>query len=366
MSGVQVASEDPIMIGGCGSSGTTLLAHLLNAHPSVFCGPELYLLNKRILYKDERAFSELQYRLHEFRNNCERLPTSSVLDLDVRPSSTCVHPRSCSTVFLRDIQKYDLDEERLSDIAARSMSFRELVDAIFQTVLHRVGKNRWAEKTPTNCYCIGEFLTLYPNGRYIHMIRDGRDVVLSLLKRGSSPEAAVRRWIHDTAISFSHKGRDRYYELKYEDLVGNPEQTLTKLMTFLRLEGCAQTLLSQAQERQLLETTHASWNTQPHEPISTRSVGKWKQSRTDDTKYLEQLFRYTSLTQDASTAMALERSYNACDLLLECGYDPSDAWDPEPRYGSRILAHFLSENACQRISRRRMYCRISHRTTSNK
>jgi hypothetical protein len=244
-------------------------------------------------------------------------------------------------------------------LAAESASFREFVDRVFEVILTKAGKTRWAEKTPSNCYCIPEFLSLYPFGKYVHVVRDGRDVVESLTKRNASPEASVRRWLYDTVTGLPHRENDRYHEVKYEELVTHPEHTLARLLAFLEVDGNPGALIEQARTQPLVRETHHPWNVQPNEPLSNISVGKWKQHGYGDKRYVEQLFRYTVLSEQIAQIMMLERTYNANDVLLEFGYDPFDHWDPQPSYGARILSHFLTESSSQLLHRKKLYFRVS-------
>ena len=53
---------NPILIGGCGSSGTTLLRVLLNAHPKTHCGTELNLFNNKIFYDEDFSYSRFDFK----------------------------------------------------------------------------------------------------------------------------------------------------------------------------------------------------------------------------------------------------------------------------------------------------------------
>ena len=65
----------------------------------------------------------------------------------------------------------------------------------------------WVDQTPKNCIAAREFLTWRPNAHFIHLIRDGRDVMLSLARRwaqeapghpaGTYLGAAAARWTYD-------------------------------------------------------------------------------------------------------------------------------------------------------------------------
>ena len=226
--------DRPILIGGCGSSGTTLLRELINLSPTIFCGPELSFLNKRRLY--EQPYSQTRGEFKQYLD--QGIPTMASLSIAWLPwSATFSHRREFR--FLENPENYGYSRDELDELPQLCSSFSELVDRFFAKTLQQAGKLRWAEKTPTNCYCIQHFLELYPQGRYVQVIRDGRDVVPSLVKRGYPAPIAVRRWMYDTACGLRFRGQPRYTEVHYEALVTQPEQTLQALYTFLGEESPA-------------------------------------------------------------------------------------------------------------------------------
>ncbi len=154
----------PILIGGCGSSGTSLLAHLLNATNSIFCGPELDCFNKLELYTQP-----FQYTSEEFRVLMDNgIPTTGNSNTDLLAPST--HRRLSSTRnFMMNIDAYGYSKKQVCELAADSFDFNQFADRFFTPWLKDMNKTIWAEKTPTNVYCIGEFLSRFNNGRYIHI-----------------------------------------------------------------------------------------------------------------------------------------------------------------------------------------------------
>ena len=103
------------------------------------------------------------------------------------------------------------------------------------------GKARYAEKTPINVLHIELLADVFPEARFIHLIRDGRDVALSYLDTdfgaSSLPEAAVqwRRFVRKGRRSGARVGAHRYQEVRYEDLVADPDTVLRSLCEFIDL-----------------------------------------------------------------------------------------------------------------------------------
>jgi hypothetical protein len=99
-------------------------------------------------------------------------------------------------------------------------------------------KVRWAAKTPRYALLLDYIDDLFPTCQIIHVIRDGRDVVASHRHRWGrlSGIKAVVKWPHyiHTVRQFAQGlPRDRYYEVRYEELVTNTEKTMRSLLDFL-------------------------------------------------------------------------------------------------------------------------------------
>jgi hypothetical protein len=157
------------------------------------------------------------------------------------------HPRiSCGeeTHFLRELETiverhwplvstYDLPREwwisRLRDLYAG-----------FQAeVLARVGKARWAEKDPTYTLHLGFLEELFPDAVYVHLLRDGHDVVASFRDRWgyrSAARAARSEWARYVGAARElgrRLGGSRFIEIRYERLVADPETEGRRLFAFL-------------------------------------------------------------------------------------------------------------------------------------
>lgn len=68
------------------------------------------------------------------------------------------------------------------------------IDRRFAAMMQERGGSRFAEKTPSNCLRVPFVHAIYPDGRFVHIVRDGRDVVRSLLLAESRPPAQGRLW----------------------------------------------------------------------------------------------------------------------------------------------------------------------------
>jgi hypothetical protein len=109
----------------------------------------------------------------------------------------------------------------------------------------RQGARRWAECTPENVLYVRRIKREIPDALFIHMIRDGRDVALSLEKMGWVRPLPMdrRRGVFAAGHFWSWLvGRGRrggreipldYMEVRYEDVVQNPEPVLARVASFI-------------------------------------------------------------------------------------------------------------------------------------
>jgi Sulfotransferase family len=114
------------------------------------------------------------------------------------------------------------------------------IRAFFELYAEKQGKPRWGDKTPGYATKMRRIQKALPEARFIHVIRDGRDVVASRARRAQReplPVAvAARRWKR-RVISTRRRAEDveHYMEVRYEDLVANPEGTLQRVCDFVEL-----------------------------------------------------------------------------------------------------------------------------------
>jgi hypothetical protein len=174
------------------------------------------------------------------------------------------------------------------------------VRAFFDAYAERQGKQRWGDKTPAYMLAVQRIGRTLPESRFIHLIRDGRDVALSQRDRAINeqppPAEQAARWVKRIRKSREQahalKGA-RYVEARYEDLVREPEPTLRRVCEFIELdwdpgvlsyhERAAERLAEMAGELRA-EGTHATqeagYRIQNHAPTTKppdpSKLDKWK------------------------------------------------------------------------------------------
>jgi hypothetical protein len=135
-----------------------------------------------------------------------------------------------------------IESRVLNDCQGASDFLRIVMDEVAQ---HQ-GVDRWVDSTPTNIPHMLRIAKDFPEAQFVHIIRDGRDVALSLDKRGWSRPLP---WDKNNSLLAAglywewivRKGRDcgrelgpRYMEVRYEELVSEPRHALTRLGDFLQ------------------------------------------------------------------------------------------------------------------------------------
>jgi hypothetical protein len=192
----------PIIIYGAPRSGTTYLNKILNRHPEVFISEEA------------RIFLWLHESLQVLPRNNELVWTHR--------KEFVAHLRGAFPPLIRD----------------------------FYRALHPHARY-WGDKYPhyaseQHAGCLDLIVALFPQTRFIHIIRDGRDVVASLLRKRHPDgrpwvdfEGAHRKWTTDVERGCAF-GRSlppaRYFELRYEELIRDDEALARRLFEHLGIE----------------------------------------------------------------------------------------------------------------------------------
>jgi hypothetical protein len=124
------------------------------------------------------------------------------------------------------------------------------LNRLFALYQRKKGKPLVGNKTPAYVQRVAALHALWPRAQFVHLIRDGRDVCLSVLAWNHAPRAAGRyaTWADDPAVTTAlwwkrkvgfglQRGRPLgaglYYEMRYEDLVSSPAQACAGLCAFL-------------------------------------------------------------------------------------------------------------------------------------
>ncbi len=252
---------------GMTRSGTTLLRLMLDSHPELTIPPETHFIPDVI-----KLFGEG--------------PASPEAVVEVMTSS-------------RRWGDFGIDDGRvLKELGKLRPLVRPEVPVrtFYRLYAKAQGKPRWGDKTPGYAMKMRRIERILPEARFIHMIRDGRDVALSLERRGAglTMEQVARRWRHRinrtrrAAQEVSH-----YTEVHYEDLVSDPEAKLREICELIeldfhpamlsyheraaeRLQEIARPLEADEEKRGLTAESRVEAHALTSEPPRADRVGMWR------------------------------------------------------------------------------------------
>jgi len=215
--------KEIIFIVGCPRSGTTFLAILLREIFDIGFVNELQIIP--VFYKKLKRYAPLTEE-----ENLERLIDDITKD-------------SFFSIFRKTYSKYvgkpvNITKEDILNLLPER-SYAGVIYSILKNAAIKIGKNKVGSKNPDSYLDI--INELFPKSKVIHIIRDGRDCALSFYRMRwghTNAFAAATTWkIHVSRNKYLGNllFKDRYIELKYEDLLSNPISQLKRLADFLDL-----------------------------------------------------------------------------------------------------------------------------------
>lgn len=268
---------------GCGRSGTTLLRAMFDSHPSLAVSHELQFVGRMARRR-------------------ESFETPAGLDQE-RFVARLLHADSFHLLDLTE------DAVRRTLAAAAPDSYASAIRALMTAYATKRGKERYGDKTPGNVTRIPLLAELFPESRFVHIVRDGRDCMLAYRGRGFGPqtlEEAALNWrtrVLRGRAAGRALGPTRYTEVGYERLVEDPERELRRLCAFLDLDYDPAMLEFHRRSEDVLTAVRPS-HAQVFENLSrpvTKGIRDWRKSLEPD-----EVRRFAAL---------------AGDVLVQFGYD---------------------------------------------
>ena len=281
---------------GVNRSGTTLLRLMLDSHPQLAIPPETHFV-------------------------------PDVIRLARRDGGTRVRMVRTMTRHAR-WGDFGLDAKELRSRVAHVKPARSgpVVRAFYELYAESQNKPRWGDKTPRYMRAMPRIQRALPEARFIHIIRDGRDVAVSQNERAlaggeASMAEAAGRWRRRINTARVHAADlPAYREVRYEDLVAEPARTLQGICEYIELpyddamlryyERAATRLteidrdLGDAQEGPIRAgSERLEGHSMTLQPPSTERCGRWR--------------------DEMAAADAVEFERVAGDLLAELGYETS-------------------------------------------
>jgi Sulfotransferase family len=201
---------------GCARSGTTLVRAIFSSHPDMAIPDETHYFSQMI---DTRA----------------RYDSAQGFANETFLADLLAHPKFPQWILPEDQVRHALN-------SPPAFSYAAAVRRVYALYAQIKGKPRYGDKTPYNVIKISDLAAVFPEARFIHLIRDGRDVALSLMDHrwgDAGMVKAARFWKDRTrrGRDAGHRlGPNRYIEIRYEDLVQDAENVVKSVCAFIQLE----------------------------------------------------------------------------------------------------------------------------------
>jgi len=211
-----------LFVVGCPRSGTTLLQRMLDAHPQLAVANDSHFIPRVLRKLDAAGDVPLTVEIIAAVENYHRF------------------------------YRLGLSHELVERAAAAAHTYAQFVAALYTEFARMRGKQLGGEKTPGLCPSLDFSASALPQARFIHIIRDGRDVMLSTLEWAKedkgpgrlafwkeAPVAVCALWWKWQVSSGRHDAArlppSVYSEARYEDLITGPEPGLSRIASFLDL-----------------------------------------------------------------------------------------------------------------------------------
>jgi Sulfotransferase family len=203
--------EPFVFIVGCGRSGTTLLRLMIDSHPDIAIPPESYFSPRVPRTAAARGGAVDAERLRSYLSEQRWFRRWGMTDGTLREALP----------------------------GGATFAYGDALRRVYRGYAAEQGKPRYANKTPDHVLMMPSLLRLFPEARFVHIVRDGRDVALSLGDVRFGPDdvaGAARYWrlrVERGRAAGASLGTERYREVRYEDLIADPPAMLRSLCSFI-------------------------------------------------------------------------------------------------------------------------------------
>lgn len=284
---VKHQSLSPVHIIGHGRSGTSILAGLIRKYLHISFGTESQFIVR--YYKRLNSYGNLTEE-----DNIKKL----------------VYDISTERCFFRwrKFNGFKIDPDQfLNDV--RERSYRGVLDAAFFQLAKHTRMERWGDKSPEYVFNLPILKELFPDARFVHIVRDGRDVALSSYRHGTmgvqNAYMAAKQW-RDSLLKVKEFEKtlesDQFLEFRYEDFLNNPVEIFSRLIAFLQIDDADCSLLNFISENIGNDVKKGNYN-------------KWKKqfSRSQRMLYEEtatdmlQAYGYETIVKQVRNFSALEK-----------------------------------------------------------
>jgi hypothetical protein len=252
--------QRPVIIGGCPRSGTTLLRTMLHSHPEL------------AIPRETRFVIEAWQRRKKF---------GDLSDLTNRH-------RLARWIFKRkksQARRLGLDpEEAVARLVAAPPTLGSLLATCFLMYAENQDKPRWGDKRPMYAARMTAIWDLFPNAHFFHVVRDPRACIASLRKLGwyeGNIAAMVELWERSLKAVDAWRGKlaaDQLLDVRYEDLVQDPEATLERVAAFAGLAGDEAALEQMLRYHEVKEWRSQRYHANLSRPLDESRVAGWRET----------------------------------------------------------------------------------------
>jgi hypothetical protein len=266
---------------GSNRSGTTLLRSMFDSHPAMAIPPETYFV-LRMARARRRYEASREFDTPRFISDLSRAG---------------------------GFQRMGLRIDRVRNLleSKPGLDLPEAMRVLFREYAAEHGKARYGDKTPSYVSHIPFLAEVFPEACFIHIIRDGRDVSLSLLDNSADRLDEAAHFWRACVTAGRDAGRalgpGRYTEVRYEDLVLNPRERLTELCTFLGLDFDDRMLDYRDSAQKWMAATRDPNIHQSLLKPPTRQVRDWRTAMSRD-----EIFLFEALNGDLLDELGYERT----------------------------------------------------------
>jgi hypothetical protein len=255
-------SERPpfLFVVGCERSGTTMFRSMLDASSSIAMPPESHFIISMATRHEMNTtpfaverFLNLLFEHHRFR-----------------------------------LWPLDPDAVRTAMAAEPPADYPEAIRRLYACYASAHGKARYGDKTPKYLRDLRPLAKLFPEARFVHLLRDGRDVASALLAADWGPRRLSEGALHWQAVvepgwnAGRALGPARYLEVKYEDLVADPAPVLHRVCAFADIAFDEAMLHPEERAEQVLSSF---WKEASHTALRlpvTKGLRDWRRDLADD------------------------------------------------------------------------------------
>ena len=305
-----------VLMGGSGSTGSSLIRRMLDRHPQTFSGGELNFFNKEQIFNDwpsagPKVINCLVKRRQWLR---KRFTTSGWFPY---PGHNLLS------------EEYGWNKEELVRLLENSPTLEDFVSNFFSKPLGLHKASHWVEKTPSNSYSFRAFLSHFPEGKVVHTTRNPYDAVASLVRRGFTPTFAAGIWVYNTGAALGARTSSRYLAVRYEDLVDSPEEEVSTLLEFLGVDVDPAVFRPDESSQPQVE----GWQNSAASAVSSKSVGGFKRMPTEAQEEIRTALSVFEIRPDVAGRKGIQ-SRTCRELCNEPCYEFSDF--PNSKYLTKI------------------------------